>query len=233
MEQQGQEEALPAIAGFTRRIILRPDARPTVYRLRRLPLVMREEVSTELQRLLDADAIERIDASEWVSPLVVSRKPTVQIRLCVDLRCPNSQIVAEVHPLPTIEHLQSHLLGKTYSKIDLKSAYHQLELHPDSRDVTAFITHEGLVRFERVPFGLVSAGSACQRLLDDLLHGVPGCGHYLDDIVVSGSNQAEHNQRLRTVLDRLRAARVTVHHTKSTFSKAESTSAAIGCLQLA
>ena len=219
--EEQQQQSLPAIAGYTHKIFLRPDAQPTVYKLRRLPLAVREEVSTELQRLLDADIIERIDASEWVSPLVVSRKPSGQIRLCVDLRGPNSQIVAEVHPLPTIEELQSHLLGQVYSKIDLQSAYHQLELHPDSRDVTAFITHAGLMRFKRVPFGLVSAGSAFQRLLDDLLHGVPGCGHYLDDIIVSGSCQAEHDQRLRTVLDRLRAARVTVNHAKSSFSKSE------------
>ena len=216
-----QAELLPAIAGYNHRIILRPDAQPTVYKLRRLPMAVREEVSAELQRLLDADVIERVSASEWVSPLVVSRKPSGQIRLCVDLRGPNSQIVAEVHPLPTIEELQSRLLGKVYSKVDLQSAYHQLELHPDSRDVTAFITHEGLMRFKRVPFGLVSAGSAFQRLLDDLLSDVPGCGHYLDDILVSGSSQAEHDQRLRTVLDRLRAAKVTVNHAKSSFSVAE------------
>ena len=216
-----QAELLPAIAGYTHRIILRSDAQPTAYRLRRLPMAVREEVSAELQRLLDADVTERVDASEWVSPLVVSRKPSGQIRLCVDLRGPNSQIVAEVHPLPTIEELQSRLLGTVYSKIDLRSAYHQLELHPDSRDVTAFITHEGLMRFKRVPFGLVSAGSAFQHLLDDILHGVTGCGHYLDDILISGSSQAEHDQRLRTVLDRLGAAGVTVNHEKSSFSVAE------------
>ena len=216
-----QVEPLPAIEGYIHKIILKPDARPTAYRLRRLPMAVREEVSTELQRLLDADIIERVDASEWVSPLVVSRKPSGQIRLCVDLRGPNSQIVADVHPLPTIEELQSRLQGNVYSKIDLKSAYHQLQLHPDSRDVTAFITHDGLMRFKRVPFGLVSAGSAFQRLLDDLLHDVPGCGHYLDDILLSGSSQAEHDQRLQTVLDRLDAARVSVNYEKSSFSVTE------------
>ena len=216
-----ESEQLPVIKGYQHRIILKPDAKPTAYRLRRLPLAVRDEVSAELQRLLDADVIERVDASEWVSPLVVSRKPSGQIRLCVDLRGPNSQIVAEVHPLPTIEELQSRLLGSVYSKIDLQSAYHQLELHSDSRDVTAFITHEGLMRFKRVPFGLVSAGSAFQHLLDDLLHGIPGCGHYLDDILISGSSQAVHDLRLRAVLDRLRAAHVTINHGKSSFNQVE------------
>ena len=139
----------------------------------------------------------------------------------MDLRGPNAQIVPEVHPLPTIEELQTRLKGTVYSKLDLSSAYHQLELHPDSRDITAFITHEGLMRFKRVPFGLVSAGSACQKLLDDLLRGIPGCGHYLDDILVSGATRRQHDERLRQVLDRLREAHVTVNMEKSVFAREE------------
>ncbi|XP_043212449.1 uncharacterized protein K02A2.6-like [Amphibalanus amphitrite] len=215
------EAELPAITGYEHRIVLRPDAVPTAYRLRRLPLAVREEVSQELQRLLRAGVIERIDASQWVSPLVVSRKPDGKIRLCVDLRGPNSQIVPEVHPLPTIEELQSRLQGVIYSKLDLRSAYHQLNLQESSRDITAFITHDGLMRFRRVPFGLVSAGSACQKLLDDLLDGIPGCGHYMDDILVSGKTRRQHDERLRKVLDRLRAANVTINMEKSVFSSAE------------
>ncbi|XP_043191558.1 uncharacterized protein K02A2.6-like [Amphibalanus amphitrite] len=215
------EQELPTIVGYQHRIVLRPDASPTVYRLRRLPLSVRDEVSKELQRLLRTGIIERIDASPWVSPLVVSRKPDGKIRLCVDLRGPNAQIVPEVHPLPTIEELQTRLHGVFYSKLDLRSAYHQLELHPDSRDITAFITHDGLMRFKRVPFGLVSAGSACQKLLDDVLKDVPGCGHYMDDILVSGKTRGQHDERLRQVLTRLRDARVTINMEKSVFAKEE------------
>ena len=216
-----RQESLPTIKGYQHKIILAPDAKPTCIKLRRLPLSVRDEVSKELQRLLQEGIIERIEASPWVNPLVVSRKANGQIRLCVDLRGPNAQIVAESHPLPTIEELQSKLQGVMYSKIDLRSAYHQLELHPDSRDITAFLTHDGLMRFRRVPFGLVSAGSACQRLLDDLLRDVKGCGHYLDDILITGQTQQQHDERLRTVLDRLKKANVTVNLDKSVFGKTE------------
>ena len=78
--------------------------------------------------------------------------------------------------------------------------------------------HDGLMRFRRVPFGLVSAGSACQKLLDDLLTGVDGCGHYLDDIVLTGKTQQQHDERLRIVLDLLKKANVTVNINKSVFS---------------
>ena len=192
VDRVSQEEELPAIRGYKHRIVLQSEAVPTAYRLRRLPLSVRDEVSDELQRLLRAGVIERIEASPWVSPMVVARKPNGKIRLCVDLRGPNAQIVPEVHPLPTIDELQTRLQGSVYSKLDLSSAYHQLELNPDSRNITAFITHDGLMRFKRVPFGLVSAGSACQKLLDDLLHDIPGCGHYMDDILVSGESFCSH-----------------------------------------
>lgn len=81
---------------------------------------VRDAVSAELERLLHAGVIERIDSSPWVSPIVVVQKKTGGIRMCVD---------------------------------------HQVPLHEDSRDLTAFITHEGLFRFCRVPYGLASAPS--------------------------------------------------------------------------
>ena len=159
--------------------------------------------------------------SQWVSPLTVSRKKDGSIRVCVDLRGPNSQIVAEVHPLPTIDELESKLCGSVYSRIDLKTAYHQLRLHKESRDITAFLTPDGLMRYTRVPFGLVSSGSAFQKLLSHLLRGIEGCGHYLDDILVTGRNQQEHDQRLRTVMERLTQANVTINTEKSSFSQPE------------
>ncbi|XP_043206121.1 uncharacterized protein K02A2.6-like [Amphibalanus amphitrite] len=212
---------LPAIEGYVHRIKLKPDAVPTAYKLRRLPLSVRGEVSAELNSLLEAGIIERIDSSQWISPLTVSRKKDGRIRVCVDLRGPNSQIVPEVHPLPTIDELESKLCGTLYSRIDLKSAYHQLRLHEDSRDITAFLTPDGLMRYTRVPFGLVSSGSAFQKLLSHLLQGIDGYGHYLDDILVTGRDQSEHDRRLRTVLDRLKQANVTINTEKSSFSQPE------------
>ncbi|XP_037083880.1 uncharacterized protein K02A2.6-like [Pollicipes pollicipes] len=212
-----EAQHLPAIEGYEHRIVLKPGAVPTAYRLRRLPLSVRKEVSAELQRLLQAGVIEKVDASEWVSPLAVSRRKDGRIRICVDLRGPNAQIVAEVHPLPTIDELESKLCGSVYSRIDLKTAYHQLRLHKDSRNVTAFLTPDGLMRYTRVPFGLVSSGSAFQKLLSSLLEGIPGCGHYLDDILVSGKDHQEHDARLREVLDRLARSNVTINQAKSVF----------------
>ena len=99
-------------------------------------------MSDELNKLLSSGVIERIDASPWVSPIVVTQKKTGGIRMCVDLREPNKAIVVDSHPLPHMDELLATLAGSIlFSTIDLESAYHQLPLHPDSRDLTAFITH--------------------------------------------------------------------------------------------
>ena len=106
--------------------------------------------------------------------MVVSRKKNGKIRLWVDLRGHNSQLVSEVHPLLTIAEPHTKLHGVVISHIDLRSVHYQLALEPTLRPITAFITHDGLFQFKRVPFGLASAGAAFQKLLDKLLADITG-----------------------------------------------------------
>ncbi|KFD64424.1 hypothetical protein M514_02353 [Trichuris suis] len=137
--------------------------------MRRLPLSVRNAVSAELQRLLDEEIIERINASEWISPIVVIQKKSGGIRLCVDLREPNKAVIADCFPLPHIDDLLLKFQGSSvFSILDLKAAYRQLILHENSRDLTAFITHDGLYRFRRVPYGLSSAPSAFQKTMAEI-----------------------------------------------------------------
>ena len=158
--------------GFVHKIQLKPHAIPVQQKLRRLPFSVRQAVTEELQDLLDKGIIERIDASSWVSPIVVTqRRDGGKPRVCVDLREPNKSIVSDCYPLPHMDELLTNLRGAAvFSTIDLASAYHQMLLHPDSRDITAFITHEGLFRFCRVPFGLASAPSAFQKMMLHVCH---------------------------------------------------------------
>nr|XP_054917172.1 uncharacterized protein K02A2.6-like [Dermacentor andersoni]XP_054921513.1 uncharacterized protein K02A2.6-like isoform X1 [Dermacentor andersoni] len=167
----------------------------------RLPLALRDQVTNELRRLEDCDVIERVEASEWVSPLVVVRKKDGAIRLCVDLREPNKAIVIDGYPLPHVEELLQMFHGATYfSKLDLASAYHQLLLEEGSRDLTTFITHEGLFRFKRVCFGLASAPAVFQKMMSQILQNCKNVVCYLDDILVWGQTKPEHDANLREVL---------------------------------
>lgn len=140
---------------FVHSVKRRTDVKPVAAKVRRLPLTLREKVAAELARLLDAGIIEKVSAAEWVSPIVVVQKKDGTIRLCVDLREPNKAVVIDGFPLPHTEELLHALSGAAwFSKLDLAAAYHQVELAEDSRELTTFITHEGLFRFRRVCLAL-------------------------------------------------------------------------------
>ena len=102
-----------------------------------------------------------------------------------------------------------------FSIIDLKQAFLQLPLHPSSKHLTTFTTHEGLYRFRRVPFGLASAPSVFQKIMMDLLSNVEGHQVYLDDVVCGGRDKKEHDVRLNQVLEILKTADFSTNPDKS------------------
>lgn len=135
-------QGIGCATGFVHKIQIMPNAVPVQQKLRRLQFSVRQAVLEELQDLQEKGIIERIDPSPWVSPVVVmQRRGGGKPRMCVDLRERNKVIVCDCHPLPHMDELFCNLRGATvFSTTDLASAYHQMPLHPDSRDITAFIT---------------------------------------------------------------------------------------------
>ena len=104
---------------------------------------------------------------------------------------------------------------------DLRQGYLQVPLHPDSRNLIAVVTHAGVVRYTRVPFGLCSAPSCFQKIMSTIFAGIPGVVIFLDDIVVHGSTPAIHNQRPTQVLDTLASHALTLNGEKCIFSASE------------
>ncbi|KAJ8017781.1 hypothetical protein HOLleu_44582 [Holothuria leucospilota] len=146
------------IKGFMHKVKVKENVYPVQQKLRRLPFAVREKVSEELKRLEEQDIIEKVDTSEWISPAVVKWKENGHIRICVDLREVNKAIIPDKFPLPNIDEMMTEFQNaKVFSRLDLKQAYHQLELHPDSRSLTGFITHDGVFQYKRLCFGLASA----------------------------------------------------------------------------
>ncbi|XP_064464258.1 uncharacterized protein K02A2.6-like [Ornithodoros turicata] len=210
---------LGMVKGFVLKIKVKPSVTPVQQKLRHLPIAIRHKVSTELQRLEEAGVIERIDASEWVSPVVVAWRKTGEIRLCVDLRRPKEAVVIDSHPLPHPEEIFHQLSGaRAFSKLDLSSAYHQLPLAEESRNLTAFITHEGLFRYTRVCFSLSSAAAAFQKMMMCVLKDCAGTLNYLDDVLVFGTTQEQHDRNLDQVLSRLMSCGLTLNLKKCVFS---------------
>lgn len=180
-------------------------------KLRGLLFMLRQKVAGKIHRLETSEVIERVNTSDSVPPFVVVKDES--IRLCVDLREPNKAIVADGFPIPNIEELLHQLSGATcFSKLQLASAYHQVELAEESRDLTTFISQERLFHFNRVCFGLTSAPAAFQKMMSQVLKGCTGVLCYLDDILVWGKNCAEHDTNLQTVLSRIDATGMKRNH---------------------
>ena len=203
---------------FVHHVKVDPSITPVRQKLRRLPLSVRGAVSDELKRLLAAGVIEPVDASAWVSPIVVIQKKSGKIRMCVDLREPNKAVVIDSFPLPHMDELLSSLRGSTvFSSIDLATAYYQVPLAVQSRDLTAFITHDGLFRFCRVPYGLASAPAAFQKMMSIILADLPGVQYYIDDVIIHGRDMKTHDEALTATLQRLKAAGLQLNDDKCRF----------------
>lgn len=179
-----------------------PNVKPVFQPLRKVPIPLESAVNRKLEQLLARDIIEaKTGPTTWVSPLVVVGKSNGEPRLCLDLRRVNEAVLRERHPMPVVEEYLARL-GKNMirSKLDIREAFLQVELAPESRDVTTFITSKGLFRFKRLPFGLATAPEAFQRTMDEILTGCDGTHWYLDDVIVEGGTLTEHDERLNKVI---------------------------------
>lgn len=103
--------------------------KPVIQPLRRIPLALCDGVTTELKKLLDAGIIEPVDASPWVSNLVVTTKKSGGLRPCVDLRAVNKAVIPDKYPLPTAEETAQFNGSAVFSKLDLRQGYLQVPLH--------------------------------------------------------------------------------------------------------
>ena len=194
---------------------------PVAQSARRIPFHLRKKVSTELKRLEQEGIIEKVDGpTPWISPLVAIPKKNGDVRLCVDMRMPNQAIQRERHPTPTVDDLVDALNGaSTFSKLDLRTGYHQLSLAPESRYITTFATHEGLRRYARLNFGTNSASEIFQNVISEQIQNIPGAINISDDIIVYGKSPEEHNTALHAVLKRFDNSGLTLHPDKCEFNK--------------
>ena len=146
-------------------------------------------MEAELEHLLSHGIIEKVSGpTPWVSPIVVAPKlhDKEKIRICVDTRAVNTAIERERHPMPTLDELTHDLSGPCVSsKLDLRSAYHQIQLAPFSRHVTVFATHKGLFQYRHLFFGIKSASEIFGHTLESELNGIEGVKSIADDIYQS------------------------------------------------
>ena len=156
----------------------------------------------QLQELLEKKYIQP-NVSPWRAPVFFVKKKDATLRLCIDYRQLNKVTVKNKYPLPRIDDLFDQMRGaKLFSKIDLRSGYHQVRIKDKYIHKTTFRTRYGHYEFVVVPFGLTNApatfmclmNSVFSRYLDKFVLV------FLDDILVYSKNEEEHEEHLRLTL---------------------------------
>ena len=179
----------------------------------------RQEIQKQVAELLELGIISP-SRSPYSFPVVLVTKPDGSARMCVDFRALNQIVKQDSYPLPSIEDILSYLQGSKYfATIDLNCGFWQIPVREKDREILSFCTQDSLYCFNYLPFGISTAPSFFQRVLDVVLSGLKytDCFCYIDDIVVFGTNFESFILRLNRVLDRLREAGLTIKPSKCVF----------------
>ncbi|GJZ63592.1 putative reverse transcriptase domain-containing protein, partial [Tanacetum coccineum] len=200
-------------------IDLVPGAAPVARAPYRLAPSEMKELAEQLQELSDKGFI-RPNSSPWGAPVLFVKKKDGSFRMCIDYRELNKLTVKNRYPLPRIDDLFDQLQGSSvYSKIDLRSGYHQLRVREEDIPKTAFRTRYGHYEFQVMPFGL----SSTPAVFMDLINRV--CKPYLDkfvivfidDILIYSKNKEEHEEHLKLILEFLKKEELYVKFSKCEF----------------
>ena len=164
------------------------------------------ELKIQLQELLDKEFIHP-SFSPWGTPTLFVKKKDGTMRLCIDYRKLNKVTVKNKYPLPRIDDLFDQLQGASmFSKIDLRSGYHQLRIREEDIPKTAFRTRYGHYEFLVMPFGLTNAPAAFMDLMNRVFKEFLDkfVIVFIDDILIYSQSREEHREHLRIVLQMLK-----------------------------
>ena len=193
----------------------------------RMTSVELQELKVQIHELLGKGFI-RPSISPWGASVLVAKKKDKTLRLCIDYRQLNRVTIKNRYPLPRIDDLFDQLRGaRVYSKINLRTGYHQLRVRETDIPKTAFRTRYGHFEFTVMPFGLTNAPAAFMSLMNRVFQ--PYLNQFVvvfvDDILIYSQSKVEHEDHLRIVQHLLRD-----HQLYAKFSKCEFWLAEVGFL---
>jgi hypothetical protein len=186
-------------------IDLLPDTAPISKRPYRMSVEELKELKKQLTELQEAGYI-RPSSSPWGAPVLFVQKKDGSQRMCVDYRSLIDVTIKNKYPLPRIEDLFDQMRGaRVFSKIDLRSGYHQMKIRPSDIPKTAFSTRYGLYEFTVMSFGLTNAPAYFLNLMNKVFmeYLYRFIVVFIDDILIYSKNDSDHEEHLQMVLQKL------------------------------
>ncbi|KAJ4769499.1 Pol-polyprotein [Rhynchospora pubera] len=217
-----EDDMMPGIsrAIAEHRIDTYEEARPVQQRKRKFGLERRKAVQDEVDRLFKAGAIREVEYPRWLANPVLVRKSNGKWRMCIDYTDLNKACPKKPFPLPSIDAMIDSTAGFKYlSFMDAYSGYNQIQMHPDDKEKTSFVTEEGLFCYRFMPFGLKNAGAEYQQKVNKVFKNELGgiIEAYIDDMVVKSCTGKEHVQHLNMIFQKMRDVGMRLNSKKSFF----------------
>ncbi|KAI3795204.1 hypothetical protein L1987_37853 [Smallanthus sonchifolius] len=174
---------------------------------------------SQLEELIEKGFI-RPSISPWGAPVLFVKKKDGIMRMCIDYRKLNKRTVKNKYPLPRIDHLFDQLQGASwFSKIDLRSGYHQLKVREEDVPKTVFRTRYGHYEFLVMSFGLTNAPAVFMDLINRVCRPMLDRSVivFIDDILVYSKSEGDHHCHLREVLELLKQEKLYAKFSKCAF----------------